>query len=322
MQLGSSGMLLRLSASHHEPSVSARSTATVWWLDRIRIQAAASDQPRDHRVGVPHLAGGQLVPAPDRRRERMAPKSSNRRAHSGSSVGRRGRTASTARSTASEMSRRSSPKSEHDRIRFNYWSALTDATSVKDGKLRLQVLISELEHGGYESAARCLGDDLDALVVHLRYPLRHRERWRSTNLLERSLGEVRRRTKVMGRFPGETKLPLTRLGRARPVLQPRQQRRNVHRRQPPTPLPNQVPASRPRHARRGGHRRINSTNGNLNRERIHSGKETQPNVGSRTWLSPKGGPRITPPLRADRGYGSPIRTSISLWRSGVGVAGV
>src|SRR5437764_2219842 len=34
-------------------------------------------------------------------------------------------------------------------------------------------------------------------------PLRHRNRWRSTNLLERSLSEVRRRTKVMGRFPGE-----------------------------------------------------------------------------------------------------------------------
>ena len=96
------------------------------------------------------------------------------------------------------------PKSEHDRIRFNYWSALTDATSVKDGKLRLQVLISELEHRGYEAAARCLAEDLDALIVHLRYPLRHRERWWSTNLLERSLGEVRRRTKVMGRFPGET----------------------------------------------------------------------------------------------------------------------
>jgi putative transposase len=28
--------------------------------------------------------------------------------------------------------------------------------------------------------------------------------WRSTNLLERSLGEVKRRTKVIGRFPGET----------------------------------------------------------------------------------------------------------------------
>jgi transposase-like protein len=40
--------------------------------------------------------------------------------------------------------------------------------------------------------------------LHLRYPLKHRRRWRSTNLLERSLGEVRRRTKVIGRFPGES----------------------------------------------------------------------------------------------------------------------
>jgi len=96
------------------------------------------------------------------------------------------------------------PKSEHERVRHAYWQALNQATGVKDGKLRLQVLISDLEHGGYEAAARCLTDDLDALVVHLRYPLRHRNRWRSTNLLERSLGEVRRRTKVIGRFPGET----------------------------------------------------------------------------------------------------------------------
>jgi putative transposase len=96
------------------------------------------------------------------------------------------------------------PKSEHDRVRLAYWKALNEATGVKDGKLRLQVLINDLQHGGYESAARCLADDLDALVVHLRYPLRHRNRWRSTNLLERSLGEVRRRTKVIGRFPGET----------------------------------------------------------------------------------------------------------------------
>ena len=54
------------------------------------------------------------------------------------------------------------------------------------------------------SSTSCLADDLDALVVHLRYPTRHRRRWRSTNLLERSLGEVKRRTKVIGRFPGET----------------------------------------------------------------------------------------------------------------------
>jgi hypothetical protein len=40
---------------------------------------------------------------------------------------------------------------------------------------------SELEHAGFDAAARRLADDLDALVVHLRYPLRHRNRWRSTD---------------------------------------------------------------------------------------------------------------------------------------------
>jgi putative transposase len=40
--------------------------------------------------------------------------------------------------------------------------------------------------------------------VHLAYPLRLRKRLRSTNLLERSREEVKRRTKVIGRFPGET----------------------------------------------------------------------------------------------------------------------
>jgi putative transposase len=95
------------------------------------------------------------------------------------------------------------PGSERERVRLAYWHALNEATSVKDGTLCLKVLIGELDHAGYEAAARCLADDLDALVVHLRYPLRHRKPWRSTNLLERSLSEVRR-TKVIGRFPGET----------------------------------------------------------------------------------------------------------------------
>ena len=96
------------------------------------------------------------------------------------------------------------PKSERERVRLAYWHALNEATSVPDGTRRLQVLVDDLTSGGYQTAAACLADDLPALVVHLRYPLRHRKRWRSTNLLERSLGEVRRRTKVIGRFPGET----------------------------------------------------------------------------------------------------------------------
>ena len=95
------------------------------------------------------------------------------------------------------------PERERERVKRAYWQALDDAISPSDAKQRLQALVDELDKRGYAAAARCLADDLDALVVHLRYPPRHRRRWRSTNLLERSLGEVKRRTKVMGRFPGE-----------------------------------------------------------------------------------------------------------------------
>jgi putative transposase len=96
------------------------------------------------------------------------------------------------------------PERERERVRSAYWQALDDATDERDGKQRLQRLVDELDGAGYTAATKCLADDLDALVVHLRYPTTHRRRWRSTNLLERSLAEVKRRTKVIGRFPGET----------------------------------------------------------------------------------------------------------------------
>jgi putative transposase len=96
------------------------------------------------------------------------------------------------------------PKRERQRVRAAYWEALDQATDERDGAKRLGALVDQLERAGYTAAASCLADDLKALVVHLRYPPRHRHRWRSTNLLERSLGEVKRRTKVIGRFPGET----------------------------------------------------------------------------------------------------------------------
>jgi transposase-like protein len=73
------------------------------------------------------------------------------------------------------------PERERDRIRGAYWEALDDATSPSDGRDRLHALVSELDHAGYTAAAKCLADDLDALVVHLRLPVRHRRRWRSTD---------------------------------------------------------------------------------------------------------------------------------------------
>jgi putative transposase len=73
------------------------------------------------------------------------------------------------------------PERERERIRAAYWQALDDATDERDGKQRLGALVDELDGAGYTAAAKCLADDLDALAVHLRYPLRHRRRWRSTD---------------------------------------------------------------------------------------------------------------------------------------------
>jgi transposase-like protein len=95
------------------------------------------------------------------------------------------------------------PRRERERVRLAYWRALDEASDEGDGRQRVRALVAELDRAGYAAAAACLADDLEALCAHLRYPSSHRRRWRSTNLLERSLGEVRRRTKVIGRFPGE-----------------------------------------------------------------------------------------------------------------------
>ncbi len=89
------------------------------------------------------------------------------------------------------------------RVQAAYWAALDEAASPEEAEGKLRVLVSELERE-YPSAAACLADDLPALCVHLHYPLHLRRRLRSTNLLERSLGEVQRRVRVIGRFPGES----------------------------------------------------------------------------------------------------------------------
>lgn len=88
----------------------------------------------------------------------------------------------------------------HGRVRQAYWAALDEATTPADADRGLRALVGELEPQ-YPSAAACLADDLEARCVHLRYPGRLRKRLRSSNLLERSLEEVQRRVKVIGRFP-------------------------------------------------------------------------------------------------------------------------
>ena len=55
----------------------------------------------------------------------------------------------------------------------------------------------------YPGAVACLVEDFESLSVHLRFPKEHWKRCRHTNLIERTFGETRRRTKVIGRLPGE-----------------------------------------------------------------------------------------------------------------------
>jgi putative transposase len=56
----------------------------------------------------------------------------------------------------------------------------------------------------YPSAMKCLITDKEGLTAYLRFPAGHHKRIRHSNFIERTFGETRRRTKVIGRLPGET----------------------------------------------------------------------------------------------------------------------
>jgi transposase-like protein len=56
----------------------------------------------------------------------------------------------------------------------------------------------------YPAAMKCLLADHEGLTAYLRFPAEHHHRIRHSNFIERTFGETRRRTKVIGRLPGET----------------------------------------------------------------------------------------------------------------------
>lgn len=95
------------------------------------------------------------------------------------------------------------PERHHRELKARYWQILDEATTAADARAGLQALAGDYR-AAYPTAMAVIERDLDALVCHLRFPTAHRKRIRSTNLLERTFVEVRRRTKVIGRFPGET----------------------------------------------------------------------------------------------------------------------
>jgi putative transposase len=95
------------------------------------------------------------------------------------------------------------PERHHQEVKARWWKAFDDAHSPAEATRDLQGIIADYKTS-YPSAMAVIETDLPALVTHLQFPSGHRKRIRTTNLLERTFVEVRRRTKVIGRFPGET----------------------------------------------------------------------------------------------------------------------
>jgi transposase-like protein len=95
------------------------------------------------------------------------------------------------------------PERHHTEVKARWWKTFDEASSPAEARRGLESIIADYRNA-YPSAMAVIERDLDALVVHLRWPSEHRKRIRTTNLLERTFVEVRRRTKVIGRFPGET----------------------------------------------------------------------------------------------------------------------
>lgn len=100
--------------------------------------------------------------------------------------------------------------SAHDQaeVKAAYWSIL-EGIGAAPGEPAIAVARARVEEftlrygRAYPGAVACLEDDLEALLVHLRLPAEHWRRTRHTNFIERTFGETRRRTKVIGRLPGE-----------------------------------------------------------------------------------------------------------------------
>ena len=95
------------------------------------------------------------------------------------------------------------PERHHQDVKARWWKLLDEAASPAEARRGLEAIVADYRTA-YPSAMAVIERELDALTAHLRWPAEHRKRIRSTNLLERTFVEVRRRTKVIGRFPGET----------------------------------------------------------------------------------------------------------------------
>lgn len=77
-----------------------------------------------------------------------------------------------------------------------------DAPDHATGQKRAAALIEQYQKE-LPSAMKCLAEDLEASLNHLKLPALHQKAIRTTNLAERGFVEERRRAKVIPKFRGE-----------------------------------------------------------------------------------------------------------------------
>ncbi len=76
------------------------------------------------------------------------------------------------------------------------------AAAYEEGLRKGRALIDRFKER-FPSAMECLAKDLEECLTCLKFPPQHRKSIRTNNLLERVNGEIKRRTKVIPRFPTE-----------------------------------------------------------------------------------------------------------------------
>ena len=96
-------------------------------------------------------------------------------------------------------------------VKDAYWKIFdTEDLKTPSGPRLVEIIdarISDMaaKYGStYPSAMKALTTDREGLTAYLRFPAEHHKRIRHSNFIERTFGETRRRTKVIGRLPGET----------------------------------------------------------------------------------------------------------------------
>jgi transposase-like protein len=91
----------------------------------------------------------------------------------------------------------------HTRWAADALKAVFAMESRESALAKAEQVASEMEERKLREAAKCLREGIDETTTYLLkdYPVEHRRRIRTNNMIERLNREIRRRTRVVGAFP-------------------------------------------------------------------------------------------------------------------------